>query len=173
MMFKKTFNKQPMSLIKKHSIKGFTVIELMIIVALLSIIMTIAVPNFTQLINNNRSQALTQEVIALLGYARSVAVTKRTTTAVCPENDAWLVKEKDCDANTVLRRLDIPTGTSLSTQSDEFIFRYNGTSNLASIISCANDKPTTGYLIEIRNTGSARTYQRGQSSAGALSSCDS
>ena len=156
-----------------QAIKGFTLIELMIIIALLSIVLGIAIPSFTQLVNNNRSQALAQEAVALLNFARSTAVTQRTTTAVCPEADRWVLKAKNCDDDTVLRSLAIPAGASLSTQSDSFIFRYNGTSSAATIISCANQQPTSGFFIEIKNTGSVRTFQRGQSSTGDLSSCDS
>jgi type IV fimbrial biogenesis protein FimU len=53
------------------SSKGFTLVELMIVIALLVILSVIAVPGFNTLVRDNRIQSQAEEFNALLQYARS------------------------------------------------------------------------------------------------------
>lgn len=64
----------------KHS--GFTLIELMIVVALIAIIAMVAVPGFSSLIESNRHKSTTNNVIGILNYARSEAVRRGEPVAV-------------------------------------------------------------------------------------------
>jgi len=61
---------------------GFTLIEAMIVVTLLAILSTIAVPSFRTLLANNRVSSAQSELQALLLYARAEAVYQRTGMAV-------------------------------------------------------------------------------------------
>lgn len=153
---------------------GFTLIELMIVVALLGIFAAIAVPGFTQFINNNRTQSANNEVMALLQYARSTAVAQRTTISVCPDDNTWTVKEKGCTTADSLRSMEITSGTSINASQDEIAFRHNGVSVAsATIVTCRQDDPTSGYTITVASAGSIRTYPRGKSGANSdMSSCE-
>ena len=55
--------------------RGFTLVELMITIALLGVVATIAVPNFVQFIRNNQVQAKADELKTFLQYARGQACT--------------------------------------------------------------------------------------------------
>lgn len=69
-----------------RSVKGFTLVELMIVVALVAITATIAVPNFNNLIQNNRVQSQAEDLNALFQYARSEsAIRKRSVTVSIDE----------------------------------------------------------------------------------------
>lgn len=57
----------------RHS-AGFTLVELMIVVAILAIIAAIAAPSFRTMIQNNRLTAAVNDVAGALQYARSEAV---------------------------------------------------------------------------------------------------
>ena len=67
--------------------RGFTLIELMVTLAVLAIVLGIAVPSFTQQIRNNGSVALTSEFQAALNYARAEAVKRATRVSICPSTN--------------------------------------------------------------------------------------
>jgi len=61
---------------------GFTLIEAMIVVTLLAILSTIAIPSFRTLMANKRVSSAQSELQALLLYARAEAAYQRTGMAV-------------------------------------------------------------------------------------------
>jgi type IV fimbrial biogenesis protein FimT len=65
---------------------GFTLIELMVTISVLSILLAIAVPNFTTFIRNNRLAAQTNAVLGALNYARAEASTRGQSVSVCAAN---------------------------------------------------------------------------------------
>ncbi len=154
--------------------KGFTLIELMVVVALLGVFAAIAVPSFTQFIANNRTQSLNNELLALLQFARSTAVEERVTIKVCQESGGWTVKKKDCMSSTeAVRRMDIPNGASITSDQNEVSFRYNGTATEATLHTCRGDDFVNGFTVTVRGAGSVRTYGRGKSGPGINDDMDS
>ena len=69
--------------IKKHTI-GFTVIELMITVALGAVLLTIGVPSFTSLLRQNTIISQTNTVLSSLFYARNETITENTNVTIQP-----------------------------------------------------------------------------------------
>ena len=66
--------------IKKNT--GFTLIELMVTLAVLAIIATMAAPSFSRILAKQRLTSNTQELIAIIYQARSQAVMLRKNTTV-------------------------------------------------------------------------------------------
>lgn len=71
---------------KKYS-KGFTLIEMMVTVAIVGIFASIALPSFSNLIESNRINTATNELVSNLLLARSEALKRRNTVTICPSND--------------------------------------------------------------------------------------
>ncbi|MDO4878152.1 MAG: GspH/FimT family pseudopilin [Neisseria sp.] len=66
----------------KH--KGFTLIELMVVIAIAAIMMAIAIPNFSEWIARRRVAAAAEQVANLMRVARAEAVRLNKPVYVCP-----------------------------------------------------------------------------------------
>lgn len=90
--------------------RGLTLIELMVTIAVLAILISIAVPSFTTMIRNNSSLALGEELVVALNYARSEAVKRGARVALCGSadglncggswSDSWLVVVDGASSDT-------------------------------------------------------------------------
>jgi type IV fimbrial biogenesis protein FimT len=66
---------------------GFTLIELMVTVSVLAVLLALAWPSFTAVINNNRLAAQSNELVTSLQLANSEAVRRNARITVCPSTD--------------------------------------------------------------------------------------
>jgi type IV fimbrial biogenesis protein FimT len=62
---------------------GFTLIELMVTLALAAIIVTMAIPSFQEVIRNNRLTTQANELVSALNLARSEAIKRGVRVTVC------------------------------------------------------------------------------------------
>lgn len=154
--------------------RGFTLVELMIVIALLAIVATIAVPNFVQFIRNNQVQAKADEVKTFLQYARGQAVMTRKTYEVDTTAAAWEVKPL---GGTVERKLEFNV-TQAKPQTNpnslKLTFTPNGmTSSITKITVCRDNDFANGYLLEVQASGVIKMYARGYAADDAtkLTSC--
>ncbi len=77
----------------KH--KGFTLIELMVALAVLAILTGLAAPSFLGMMRDNRLVAQTNEFLGALHLARSEAVKRNRAVVVCKSADG-----ETCDTST-------------------------------------------------------------------------
>ncbi|HEY5971110.1 MAG TPA: GspH/FimT family pseudopilin [Pseudoxanthomonas sp.] len=92
----------------KRQISGFTLVELMVVLAVLAILVAVAFPNFQGLIRSNRVTTASNEMLASLSLARTEGIRGTRGAGVCPSangtscggwNDGWIVwQEIDGDA---------------------------------------------------------------------------
>ena len=68
----------------KKSNTGFTLIELMVTVAIVGIFASLALPSFANLIESNRNSTATQELVANLLLAKSEALKRSNSVTLCP-----------------------------------------------------------------------------------------
>ena len=81
---------------------GFTLVELMVTVAVAAILLAIATPSFTSIINSNRLASAANELVATLQSARMEAVRSNRRVNVCrgcDGNAGSLVAFVDANAN--------------------------------------------------------------------------
>lgn len=70
-------------------VSGFTLIELIITLAVGAVVVTIAVPAFTNVIKSNRLTAQVNMFVTSMNYARSEAINRRQNYSVVAENGDW------------------------------------------------------------------------------------
>ncbi|MBG21978.1 MAG: hypothetical protein CMF22_08780 [Idiomarinaceae bacterium] len=68
-------------------VRGLTVVELMVGVVVLGIVLSVAVPNFTQFIQTNNLIAEANSTLSGLNLARSEAIKQNTSTIFCHSSD--------------------------------------------------------------------------------------
>lgn len=153
--------------------QGFTLIELVITIALIGIIAGFVIPQFGNMIDRNRVVSTTNSVVGLLNFARSEAVRRNVRVSVMVEDDsAWAIlgdsdtafdPSSASDINDLLiRRVEEwATNTSVAATdgSDVAIgFRSNGMlddENDMDIAVCSGD--VDGRLIEVTRGGRINT----------------
>jgi type IV fimbrial biogenesis protein FimT len=69
------------------SYRGFTLIELMITVSLVAILLSVAIPSFREVIQNNRAASQANALLAAFNLARAEAVKRGEQVRVCPSSD--------------------------------------------------------------------------------------
>ncbi len=70
---------------KKNS--GFTIIELMIVLAIVAVLATVGIPNLADFIKNDRLTGQINTLVGHLALARSEAVKRHVPVIVCSSND--------------------------------------------------------------------------------------
>lgn len=68
---------------------GFTLIELMLAVAVLSVLLSLGVPTMQDFAQRQRMVAAANDLVGHINVARIHAVTKREVTLLCPSEDGW------------------------------------------------------------------------------------
>lgn len=119
--------------------RGFTLIELMVTIAVLAVVISLAAPSFSNMLQENRLSALANELQGTLQLARSEAVKLRSDVVVCRSNSAPDPDDLDCDDGTdwtvgwlmmsgadVLKVWDPIQGVQVEGPNGGITFRSNG-----------------------------------------------
>ena len=86
-----------------NSSKGFTLLELMIAVAILGILSAIAYPSFESSIQDNRLTSQTNLLLAALQFARSEAAARGSNVTVCSSSDTATCDDGDWSNGFIIR----------------------------------------------------------------------
>lgn len=118
---------------------GFTLIELMMVVAVLAVTLSIAIPGMQRTISNTRLRTESSRLLSALTLARSEAIGRNDLVSVCPSSfgadgiarcsrnyaDGWIVfsnrnKDRvvDKDSDEIIRVFSgLPSGYSLTNKA--------------------------------------------------------
>ncbi|MDO8903745.1 GspH/FimT family pseudopilin [Hydrogenophaga sp.] len=161
--------------------RGFTLIEMMVVVAMLAVLLALAGPSWTQLRTSTAVRTMVNDYTSSLYLARSEAVQFNSPVTVCPSDNGQNCTNSDlengwivilglpADANPVIRQDTLPRDfirSGFSTANRTITFLPNGQPlglPLFSVRIC----PTTPGLetlsrnIVINQTGRVRLEQPG------------
>ena len=157
--------------------QGLTLAELLVAIAVLSLIVTVGVPNYQRFSARNEVATEVLRLQTALAMARNTAITRRTTVTLCPSADgvqcqvgnnaggeAWLAplvifEGRGEAGDTLLRTFGESRLVSLTYRNDNRPVRYtalgrsgghNGTFRLCGRLE-------TGAKVVVSNMGRVRT----------------
>ncbi|MBJ6138651.1 GspH/FimT family pseudopilin [Marinobacter litoralis] len=91
---------------------GFTLVELLVAIVIISVIANYTVPSLGSLLNSARRQSAVSDMIALINFARNTAIMEQRTITMCPLdqtnrcsnnwNNTPITVFRDSDADRVL-----------------------------------------------------------------------
>lgn len=82
--------------------RGYTLLELMLALLIISILGVVVGPRFMGAIERNRQQAALGDTFSMLGTARAEAVNQQATIAVCPSTDQAACSGNNWEAGWIL-----------------------------------------------------------------------
>ncbi len=131
--------------------RGMSLIELMVSVAILSILLAIAVPDMISLFRDARLSSQTDLLVASLNTARLEAIKQKQDVSLCPANNAntatvcsttlsdwskgWIILQ----GTTILQRIIVQKDVVVTTTSSSIVFNstLGSTTAAASFTLCS------------------------------------
>lgn len=75
----------------RSSSKGYSLIEILITVAIMAIALGLAVPSLSTFMKNNRMTEVSNKLVSAIILARNEAVTRRATVTISGDDTGWTV----------------------------------------------------------------------------------
>lgn len=129
----------------KQRSRGFTLIELMTVITIMTLLLMVAVPNMRSLIANQRAQAAAYDLIADLALARSEAVKRNKDVALNPAAGwagGWIIKTVATGEVVGLRN---PLGDGVQITRSPAGVTYDGSGRLTGATSTVRFELFDGY----------------------------
>ena len=147
--------------------KGFTLVELMVTIAVAAILLTIGVPSLTSVYEQVRVNNNVEKIHDLFAFARNQAVSYGATVNVCPFASAtscgtgtdWSggIRVYITDANDVdheLRAIDSFNGQDkVKASATTMTFSPDGLSSGGSVTYCPSGKATNSQSVQVSTSG--------------------
>lgn len=119
---------------------GFSLVEILVVLTIMSLLMAVGVPRFNEIIDRSRMVALANGYLADLAYARTEAVGRSESIAICPYS---ATTAGVCGANPLRGWAVIAEGSSTLLRSTPLVERELSLFDIA----FAGAAGATGYYL--------------------------
>ncbi|NKI18811.1 prepilin-type cleavage/methylation domain-containing protein [Spongiibacter sp. KMU-166] len=133
--------------------------ELLVVMAIVAILASIAAPSFTQLIESQRARSAVDNLRSSLDLARSEAIKRNSNITVSRVGASWEEGWQVAQGATVLRSEPAVSSLTITSAANALVFNPSGRAATSVSFAIA---PTTGsgasdYCVEISLSGKARS----------------
>lgn len=136
--------------------RGFTLVELLVVLAVGSILLVIAIPGYAHLVNASRLATVTNDLLTALHLARSEAVKRGTRVTVC-KTGTFAATVPACDAAAGWQEgwlVFVDDGMPGVLDAGDTLLRVEGTVHPTAIITTGtNYSRYISYLPDGRSRG--------------------
>lgn len=138
---------------------GFTLIESLVVIAILGILVAAAAPNFSSTITNMRMKSTSFDLTNDLNTARSEAIKRNSNVILSANSEDWNQGWSIVTGGITLRTHDaIGTNIEITSSANSITFQSNGRPDSTINLSISSTlSGTTSRCIELQATGSARS----------------
>lgn len=131
--------------------RGFTIIELLVTLAVLAIVLAIAIPSFNRQIERNGSIALGEELTSAINFARIEAIKRRRPVSICASNLGGDACGTSADwGSGWLVFLDNKSETSAETEIEVVLRQWNGLDQRAEVLLTRNGENISFFRFDSR-----------------------
>ncbi|MGJ8581158.1 MAG: GspH/FimT family pseudopilin [Psychromonas sp.] len=154
---------------KKH-LRGFTLIEMLITIAIAAILLTIVVPSFNSIIESSKERATRDTLASAVYTAKQQSQSERVNVYLCATADGascknttdwgsdWLIYQDDDssgdynNSDTIIANFNTKT-TLITSSSEEVKFMPTGHSTSNTFKICSNTDNSVVYEMVISRMG--------------------
>ncbi|WP_240701057.1 GspH/FimT family pseudopilin [Pseudoalteromonas sp. CO325X] len=147
----------------RYSALGFTLVELMVVLAIIAIAAIIAAPSYIQFIKQDRIVNHANQLHSVFKFARSEAVKRERAINLRATAEQWQVIANPGEANEAVLRAFTKQHSSLTIALPNRIVAITGElNNAANILITDNDASTTDYRLCVLRSGQSWLAEEGE-----------
>ena len=132
--------------------RGFTIIEIIVVVAIMGVLLTIAAPSFVSFTASQKVKTASFDLYAAMMYARSEAIKRKVNVTVAAAGgdwkNGWTVQA--AGVGTPLRIQDPLSGVTFSNTTTSVVYRIDGRLTSAAALGVLIQPETSDSSIKNR-----------------------